>query len=171
MEIKIFETEKALRIEKKCKKEQNFCRIILFIVYTYYIYSNINNEKWFIVFSLIFIYIVDRIITLKYMYEIIYINEENIYFNTGYNPKILNRKNYQRKYPLESLKFVYPWIFLEPRYITSKTERKNYLSRVHFDFDGEKKYDSWGACISMEEAGNVVERINSFLEKQKRKIN
>ena len=72
------------------------------------------------------------------MYEIIYINEENIYFNTGYNPKILNRKNYQRKYPLESLKFVYPWIFLEPRYITSKTERKNYLSRVHFDFDGEK---------------------------------
>ena len=73
------------------------------------------------------------------MYEIIYIDEENIYFNTGYNPKILNRKNY--------------------------------LSRVHFDFDGEKKYDSWGACISMEEAGNVVERINSFLEKQKRKIN
>ncbi|PZM80150.1 hypothetical protein DLH72_05280, partial [Candidatus Gracilibacteria bacterium] len=65
--------------------------------------------------------------------------------------------------------FVYPWIFLEPRYITSKTERKNYLSRVHFDFDGEKKYDSWGACISMEKAGNVVERINSFLEKQKEK--
>ena len=92
MEIKIFETEKSLRIEKKCKKEQNFCRIILFIVYGYYIYSNINNEKWFIIFSLIFIYIFYRIITLKYMYEIIYIDEENIYFNTGYNQKILNRK-------------------------------------------------------------------------------
>ena len=169
MEIKIFETEKALRIEKKCKKEQNFCRIVLFIVYTYYIYSNINNEKWFIIMPIIMIYVAYRIITLKYMYEIIYFNEENIYFNTGYNPKILNRKNYQRKYPLESLKFVYPCIFLEPRYITSKTERKNYLSRVHFDFDGEKKYDSWGACISIEEAGKVVERINSFLEKQKEK--
>ena len=76
-------------------------------------------------------------------------------------------KNYE--FHLESLKFVYPWIFLEPRYITSKTERKNYLSRVHFDFDGERKYDSWGACISIEEAGKVVERINSFLEKQKEK--
>ena len=97
-----------------------------------------------------------------------YINEENIYFNTGYNPKILNRKNYQRKYPLESLKFVYPWIFLEPHYITSKTEHRNYSSRVHFEFDGEKKYDSWGACISIEEAGKIVERIISFLEKQKK---
>ena len=169
MEIKIFETEKTLRIEKHCKKEQNCCRIILFIVCSYYIYSNINNEKWFIIFSLIFLYIVYRIITLKYIYEIIYIDEENICFNTGYNPKILNRKDYQRKYLLENLKFVYPWIFLEPRYITSKTERKNYLSRVHFNFDGEKKYDSWGACISIEEAGKVVERIISFLEKQKEK--
>ena len=69
--------------------------------------------------------------------------------------KILNRKNYQRKYPLESLKFVYPWIFLEPHYITSKTEHRNYSSRVHFEFDGEKKYDSWGACISIEEAGKL----------------
>ena len=40
-------------------------------------------------------------------------------------------KNYE--FHLESLKFVYPWIFLEPRYITSKTERKNYLSRVHYN--------------------------------------
>lgn len=171
MEIKIFETEKILKIEKHCKKEQFISRILLLITYTYMIYIayKTDNINIFIIMPIIMIYVAYRIITLKYMYEIIYINEENIYFNTGYNQKILNRKNYQRKYPLESLKFVYPWIFLEPRYITSKTERKNYLSRVHFDFDGEKKYDSWGACISIEEAGKVVERINSFLENQKEK--
>ena len=69
---------------------------------------------------------------------------------------------------MKQKKLIYPWIFLEPRYITSKTEHRNYLSRVHFEFDGEKKYDSWGACISIEEAGKIVERIISFLEKQKK---
>ena len=93
MEIKIFETEKTLRIEKNCKKEQNFCRIVLFIVYAYYVYSNINNEKWFIIFSLIFLYVAYRIITLKYAYEVIFINEEQLYFNTSYNSTNLNKKN------------------------------------------------------------------------------
>ncbi|WP_335979464.1 hypothetical protein [Fusobacterium polymorphum] len=43
---------------------------------------------------------------------------------------------------MKQKKLIYPWIFLEPRYITSKTEHRNYSSRVHFEFDGEKKYDS-----------------------------
>jgi hypothetical protein len=110
LEIKIFETEKTLKIEKHCKKEQFISRILLLITYTYMIYIayKTNNINIFITMPIIMIYVAYRIITLKYMYEIIYFNEENIYFNTGYNPKILNRKNYQRKYPLESLKFVYP---------------------------------------------------------------
>ena len=171
MEIKIFETEKTLKIEKHCKKEQFISRILLLITYAYMIYIayKTDNINIFIIMPIIMIYVAYRIITLKYVYEVIFINEEKIYFNTSYNSKNLNKKKYQREYYCKDLKFIYPWIFLEPRYITSKTKHKNYSSRVHFEFDGEKKYDSWGACISIEEAGKVVERINSFLEKQKEK--
>ena len=91
MEIKIFETEKTLKIEKHCKKEQFISRILLLITYTYMIYIayKTDNINIFIIMPIIMIYVAYRIITLKYMYEIIYINEENIYFSTGYNQKIL----------------------------------------------------------------------------------
>ncbi|MEJ6469640.1 MULTISPECIES: hypothetical protein [Fusobacterium] len=91
MEIKIFETEKTLKIEKHCKKEQFISRILLLITYAYMIYIayKTDNINIFIIMPIIMIYVAYRIITLKYMYEIIYINEENIYFNTGYNQKIL----------------------------------------------------------------------------------
>ena len=91
MEIKIFETEKTLKIEKHCKKEQFTSRILLLITYAYMIYIayKTDNINIFIIMPIIMIYVAYRIITLKYMYEIIYINEENIYFNTGYNQKIL----------------------------------------------------------------------------------
>lgn len=91
MEIKIFETEKTFKIEKHCKKEQFISRILLLITYAYMIYIayKTDNINIFIIMPIIMIYVAYRIITLKYMYEIIYINEENIYFNTGYNQKIL----------------------------------------------------------------------------------
>jgi hypothetical protein len=91
LEIKIFETEKTLKIEKHCKKEQFISRILLLITYTYMIYIayKTDNINIFIIMPIIMIYVAYRIITLKYMYEIIYINEENIYFSTGYNQKIL----------------------------------------------------------------------------------
>ncbi|MFZ8017959.1 hypothetical protein ACO1GU_00100 [Fusobacterium watanabei] len=54
-----------------------------------YIAYKTDNINIFIIMPIIMIYVAYRIITLKYMYEIIYINEENIYFNTGYNQKIL----------------------------------------------------------------------------------
>ncbi len=95
MEIKIFETEKTLKIEKHCKKEQFISRILLLITYTYMIYIayKTNNINIFIIMPIIMIYVAYRIITLKYVYEVIFINEEKIYFNTSYNSKNLNKKN------------------------------------------------------------------------------
>ena len=175
MEIKIEETEDALKIIKSCKKELKWAFIIGIICNSCILYPilKITPGEYYFGFLLFYSPILLAILAFfcnKYSYEVIFISDRKIFFYQTYSLNTLNTPDLS--FFLSNLKNIYSKSYGGSIYFRIYDIRKLVINienhpnlRVHFIFENEKlDYCAWGYEIPMEEAERVVKKIKEFLK-------
>lgn len=180
MEIRITETKDSLKIEKWAKKEMILRTFIFWFTYIILLYCFCNkitniSEAWpyLIFFPLPFVFMFFLTFIVKYKYERLEYRKGKMYVDTSLFYRVNKKGHYSfflrdiKKMGLNNILSIF-----------DRTAGRNprYQFSIYFEFKngyitpkGHIRNVWFGMNISIKEAEEVIQKIESFIEKQKKK--